>query len=263
MRLGKLLAIAGLTYVVDSVVWGVAKAPQMAVFLTGLCVILLLVFGLFDWAYYDDTFRLALTLVGFVALARVAALLMEGRAAVALAAIVFLLIVMGVFEPVVSGFLAGWDTPERRFTERMQQACGYEYVYHSRTATAILTTSTTTPCWRPAIRSGMATRRRRSLLNWRKSGPAEGALENIRRLKEQAAAAVSAPSNSLPSWVWWIGVPAAIWWTIGRLFGSKTSADVDIESQIARYRRPGFADPRQKEIERRMRDYMSGRTTKF
>jgi len=39
--------------------------------------------------------------------------------------------------------------------------------------------------------------------------------------------------------------------------------DPDVERQIASYRRPGFKDPRQKEIERRMRDYMAGRTTKF
>ena len=184
-------------------------------------------------------------------------------AAVALAAIVFLLIVMGVFEPVVSGFLARWDTPERRFTERMQQACGYEYVYSQQDGYCYFDHEHYNSLLETSNPLGHGYAEKKVPPNWRKSGPAEGALENIRRLKEQAAAAVSAPSNSLPSWVWWIGVPAAIWWTIGRLFGSKTSADVDIESQIARYRRPGFADPRQKEIERRMRDYMSGRTTKF
>jgi hypothetical protein len=39
--------------------------------------------------------------------------------------------------------------------------------------------------------------------------------------------------------------------------------DASVDQQIACYRRPGFKDPRQKEIERRMRDYFTGRTTKF
>jgi hypothetical protein len=39
--------------------------------------------------------------------------------------------------------------------------------------------------------------------------------------------------------------------------------DASADRQIARYRRPGFNDPRQKEIERPMRDYFAGRTTNF
>ena len=29
----------------------------------------------------------------------------------------------------VSSFLAYWDTPERRFEQRMERTCGYEYDY--------------------------------------------------------------------------------------------------------------------------------------
>ena len=105
--------------------------------------------------------------------------------------------------------------------------------------------------------------------NWNDSGPAEGALENIQRLKEQAAASAPAARHGFLrslAWVWWIAVPAIIWWTIKKLFGrpsAPSSTDPDVEKQIARYRRSGFKDPRPKEIERRMRDYMAGRTTKF
>ena len=56
-------------------------------------------------------------------------------------------------------------------------------------------------------------------------GPAEGALENIRRLKEQVAAAASLPEphGSFASlakryhahpWLWWIAIATVIWWTI-------------------------------------------------
>ena len=40
-------------------------------------------------------------------------------------------------------------------------------------------------------------------------------------------------------------------------------AGASAEDPIACYCRPGFKDPREKEIERRMRDYLAGRTTKF
>ena len=47
-------------------------------------------------------------------------------------------------------------------------------------------------------------------------------------------------------------MPAIIWWIIKKLLGRPSEPPTDgyIE-QIARYRRPGFKDPRQKEIERR------------
>jgi hypothetical protein len=66
-------------------------------------------------------------------------------------------------------------------------------------------------------------------------------------------------------WVWWIGVPTIIWWPIKKLFGTPSvqPTDASVEQQIARYQRSGCKDPRQKEIERRMRDYIAGRTTKF
>jgi hypothetical protein len=40
-------------------------------------------------------------------------------------------------------------------------------------------------------------------------------------------------------------------------------SDPDVKQQIARFHRPGFKNRREKEIERRMRDYLAGRTTKF
>jgi hypothetical protein len=59
--------------------------------------------------------------------------------------------------------------------------------------------------------------------------------------------------------VWWIAVPA-----IKKLVGTSNEPPTEAYvEQIARYRRAGFKDPRQKEIERRMRDYLTGRTTKF
>jgi hypothetical protein len=66
--------------------------------------------------------------------------------------------------------------------------------------------------------------------------------------------------------VWWIAVPTIIWWTVKKLLGTSSKppvTDPDVERQIARYRRSGFKDPRQKEIERRMRDYMAGHSAKF
>ena len=36
----------------------------MAAFLTGIGVILILVFGMFDWTYYDEVIRIALAIIG-------------------------------------------------------------------------------------------------------------------------------------------------------------------------------------------------------
>ena len=38
----------------------VSEAPGTALFLTGIGVILILIFGLFDWTYYDDVIRIVL-----------------------------------------------------------------------------------------------------------------------------------------------------------------------------------------------------------
>ena len=53
-------------------------------------------------------------------------------------------------------------------------------------------------------------------------------------------------------------MPTVIWWTIKKLLRTSDEPPIDasVEQQIACYRRPGFKDPRQKEIERRMRDYL-------
>ena len=60
-------------------------------------------------------------------------------------------------------------------------------------------------------------------------------------------------------------MPAITGWTIKKLFSTSGAAPIDasVDQQIARYRRHGFRDPRQKEIERRMRNFIAGRTTKF
>src|ERR1700719_2026993 len=129
MKLGKLLAVAGLTYAVGSVVRGVAEAPGMALFLTGVGVILILIFGLFDWTYYDDVIRIALVGIGWVYLAAVVGLFMAGRWGLAFSAVILLYIVMEACQPMVISFLGWWDTPERRFEQRMERACGYEYNY--------------------------------------------------------------------------------------------------------------------------------------
>jgi len=71
MKIGKLLAVAGLTYAVGSVARGVFEAPGTALFLTGIGVILILIFGLFDWTYYDDVIRIALVIIAWVYLAAV------------------------------------------------------------------------------------------------------------------------------------------------------------------------------------------------
>ena len=44
---------------------------------------------------------------------------------------------------------------------------------------------------------------------------------------------------------------------------SSIGRETDVGQSVAQWRRPGFKDPRQKEIERRTRDFMSGRTAKF
>lgn len=94
---------------------------------------------------------------------------------------------------------------------------------------------------------------------------ANGALENIQRLKEQATHA-----RGWSGWVWWIAVPTIGIWGVRWLLSPPSDTpriDPDIERQItqqmARWRRSGFNDPRRKELERRIRDYMTGRTTKF
>ena len=58
--------VAGLTYAVGSVARAVFEAPSTALFLTGIGIILILIFGLFDWTYYDDVIRIALVLIGWV-----------------------------------------------------------------------------------------------------------------------------------------------------------------------------------------------------
>jgi hypothetical protein len=60
MKIGKLLAVAGLTYVIGSTARAVYEGLGTAAFLTGIAVILTLVFGLFDWTYYDEVIRSAL-----------------------------------------------------------------------------------------------------------------------------------------------------------------------------------------------------------
>jgi hypothetical protein len=44
---------------------------------------------------------------------------------------------------------------------------------------------------------------------------------------------------------------------------SDIGRETNVAQSISQWRRPGFKDPRQKEIERRTRDFMSGRTAKF
>src|ERR1700693_1491330 len=94
MKIGKLLAVAGLTYAVGSVARGVSEAPGMALFLTGVGVILILIFGLFDWTYYDDVIRIALVVIGWVYLAAVFGLFMAGRWGLAFSGVILLYIVI-------------------------------------------------------------------------------------------------------------------------------------------------------------------------
>ena len=126
MKLGKLIVVAGLTYAVGSVARAVFEAPGTALFLTGIGIILILIFGLFDWTYYDDVIRIVLVVIGWVYLAAVIGLFMAGRWGLAFSAVILLYIVMEAFQPMVIGFLGWWDTPERRFEQRMERACGYE-----------------------------------------------------------------------------------------------------------------------------------------
>ena len=268
MRLGKLLAIVGLTYAAGSVARGVSEAPGMALFLTGIGAVLILVFGLFDWAFYDDVIRIVLVIIAWVYLAAVIGLFAAGEWGIAFAALIVLYIIMAAGQPMVSSFLAYWDTPERRFELRMERACGYEYNYSPKDGYCHFNHELYEKLLHTDNPNGHGYVEKKVALNWNDSGPAEGALENIQRLKEQAAASAPERHGFFPplAWVWWIAVPAIIWWTIKKLFGrpsAPSSTDPDVEKQIARYRRSGFKDPRPKEIERRMRDYMAGRTTKF
>jgi hypothetical protein len=79
MKTGKLFAVAGLTYAVGSVARGVSEAPGMALFLIGIGVILILIFGLFDWTYYDDVIRIVLVIIAWVYLAAVIGLFAAGQ----------------------------------------------------------------------------------------------------------------------------------------------------------------------------------------
>jgi hypothetical protein len=267
MKIGKLVAVAGLTYAVDSVARAVSEVPGTALFLTAIGVILILIFGFFDWTYYDDVIRITLVVIGWVYLAAVFGLFMAGWWGLAFSAVILLYIVMQAGQPVVSSFLGWWDTPERRFEQRMEEACGYEYNFSPTDGYChfdhehyedLLTTDN-------PKRHGYVERKVPPSLSG--DGPSEGALANIQLLKEQAGVSSARPDGFLGSraWVWWIVVPAIIGWTIKKLFGMprKSRTDGYVGNQIARYRRPGFQDPRQREIERRMRDYIAGRTTKF
>ena len=266
MKIGKLLVVAGLTYAVGSVARGVSEAPGMALFLTGIGVILILIFGLFDWTYYDDVIRIVLVIIGWVYLAAVIGLFAAGEWGIALAGMILLYIVMEAGQPMVSSFLGWWDTPERRLEQRMEQACGYEYDYSPKDGYCHFDHEYYEDLLKTDNPNGHGYVERKVPSNWNDTGPAEGALENIQRLKERAAASALEPHGHLGSlaWVWWIVVPAIIWWIIKKLLGRPSEPPTDgyIE-QIARYRRPGFKDPRQKEIERRMRDYLAGRSIKF
>jgi hypothetical protein len=276
MKIGRLLAIAGLTYALGSVARAIYEDFGTAVFLTGIVVILSLVFGLFDWTHYDDVIRFALGLIGLVCFAGIIGLLTAGHFGAAFAAAIFLTIVVELLQPAVGGFLAWWDTPERRFGQRMEQSCSYEYVYSPRDGYCHFDHEHYEDLLKTENPNGHGYVERKVPSNWTDTGPAEGALENIQRLKEQAAAAASAPPPhgfiaSLAKryrthwWAWWIGVPAIIWWVVKKLLGTPRQplSDPDVKQQIARFHRPGFKDPREKEIERRMRDYLAGRTTKF
>jgi len=268
MKIGKLLAVAGLTYVIGSTARAVYEGLGTAAFLTGIVVILTLVFGLFDWTYYDEVIRSALGLIGLLYFAWVVGALMAGRWGLAFAAAIFLYTITALFQPMVSSLLAWWDTPERRLEQRIEQACGYEYVYSPTDGYCYFDHEYHEDLLTTDNPNGHGYVERKVPQNWYENGPAESALENIQRLKEQAAAAASAPKHGLLgslAWVWWIGVPAIIWWVGKKLFGTPGEPlnDANIETQLACYRRPGFNDPRQKEIERRMRDYLAGRTAKF
>ena len=80
----------------------------------------------------------------------------------------------------VSSFLARWDTPERRFAHEMDRACGVYYDYsktdgychfNHRYDDMLVTTNPNGHGYAMV-----------------KAPPAEGALENIARLKQQHAA---------------------------------------------------------------------------
>jgi hypothetical protein len=225
VKLGKLIVVAGLTYAVGSVARAVFEAPSTALFLTGIGIILILIFGLFDWTYYDDVIRIALVLIGWVYLAAVIGLFMTGRWGLAFSAMILLYIVMEACQPMVISFLGWWDTPERRFEQRMERACGYEYNYSPTDGYChfdhdhhedLLTTDNP---------NGHGYAERKVPPSLFGHGPAEGALENIQRLKQQAAAATSLPEPhgflaSLAKryhahpWLWWIAIATVIWWTI-------------------------------------------------
>jgi hypothetical protein len=225
VKLGKLIVVAGLTYAVGSVARGVSEAPGTALFLTGIGIILILVFGLFDWTYYDDVIRIGLVVIGWVYLAAVIGLFMTGRWGLAFSAMILLYIVMEACQPMVISFLGWWDTPERRFEQRMERACGYEYNYSPTDGYChfdhehyedLLTTDSP---------NGHGYVERKVPPSLSGHGPAEGALENIQWLKQQTAAAASLPEphGFFPSlakryhahpWLWWIAIATVIWWTI-------------------------------------------------
>ena len=252
-----LIAVALLTLAAGSIIQGTYQAPSGAFFIAIVVIVLTLVLGLFDWTYYDDTIRIVLVILGWIYLAGVAGLFLMGELVLGFAALVVLSIVMEAGQPIVSSVLSWWDTPERRFEQQMDTACYSAFGHYE---------------FRPS--DGYCHRfdddedRPKIIVPPdpdHSERAARGALENIQRLKEQA----THPSGRV-SWVWWIGVPAIGLWGLKKLFAPSSrqpATDPDVErriaDQMARWRRPGFKDPRRKEIERRMRDCMSGRTAKF
>ena len=252
-----LIAVALLTLAAGSVIQGIYEAPGGAFFIAIVVIVLILVGGLLDWSYYDDVLRVVLVILGWIFLAAVAGLFLMGEPILGFAGLVVLFLIMEAGQPLVSNVLSWWDTPERRFEQQMDTACYSAFGHYE---------------FRPS--DGYCHRfdddedRPKIIVPPdpdHSERTAKGALENIQRLKEQAA-----HSGEGMSWVWWFGVPAVGVWGIRKLLkpsNEPSPTDPELERQIARemarWRRPGFDDPRQGEIERRTRDYMSGRTTRF
>ena len=93
-----------------------------------ICVVFL-IGGLFDFEYDDVTIHNLLALIGGVCALGIIGMALSGQWFGALIALCVVLGVMGVCKPTVTAFLDRWDTPDRRFQERLESGCDTYYLY--------------------------------------------------------------------------------------------------------------------------------------
>lgn len=168
-----------------------------------ICVVFL-IGGLFDFEYDDVTIHNLLALIGGVCALGIIGMALSGQWFGALIALCVVLGVMGVCKPTVTAFLDRWDTPDRRFQERLESGCDTYYLYSKVDGYCHFNHQYHEDSWR-LPRSGYVETmvpmdtdyvNTEGLLN-PPPKPIRGALENIARLKAATTpkAASAAPAT--------------------------------------------------------------------